>query len=76
MISVVRSCVQGLSVERANLIHSAPPHVRRQLPCLSEEPSRFTELVLGTCWIDDSDVHSFCVEFLSKLKRARAAKLL
>ena len=39
-------------------------------------PQRFTELVLGTCWINDPLVKSFCIEFLSDLKSARATKLL
>ena len=39
------------------------------------DPLKFTELILGTCWIDDAAFQSFCITYLSRLK-ARRAELL
>ena len=67
----------GLLGEQAKLLQSAPPKkVYHQLPNPTTNPCKFTGIMLDMCWIDDSCVRSFCIEFLSNLKSARAAKLI
>ena len=54
---------------------SSCPRLRTQPPA-SSNPQTFADVILGTCWINDPEVQSFCIKFLSGLKEARAALLL
>ena len=60
---------------RSAALAVAPPSILKILPCRVVDPLKFTELILGTCWIDDAAFQSFCITYLSRLK-ARRAELL
>ena len=70
----ISSC-QALLVKRLSLLQDAPPNVLAQLPDPTSDPKHFSDIMLGTCWIDDPDVHCFCIQFLNQLKLIRANKL-
>ena len=57
-VQLLRMTVLGSS-------RNAPSNISIQFPYPEGNPRRFTELVLSTCWIGDSLVQSFCIEFLS-----------
>ena len=60
---------------RSDTLGELPPSISKVLPCRVHYLQKFTELILGTCWVDDVAFQSFCITFLSKLK-ARSAELL
>ena len=60
---------------RSAALAVAPPSISKILPCRVVDPLKFTELILGTCWIDDAAFQSFCITYLSRLK-ARRTELL
>ena len=54
--------------------YSTLPRLASQ-PCVASNPQPFADVILGTCWIEDRDIQSFCILFLSSLKEARALLL-
>lgn len=64
-----------LNAARCSALAEAPPIASRVLPDRTVEPQKFTEIMLGTCWIEDSPFQCFCISFLSKLKSRRAELL-
>ena len=76
-VHFIFSC-QALSVRRRGLLSGAPPIISSTFTdsTSSSNPQTFADVILGTCWINDPEVQSFCIKFLSGLKEARAALLL
>ena len=68
-------CCDALPDVRSRLLADAPPSVRAHLPCSTDQPRLFVEIMIGTCWVDD-DVQSFCIQFLNELRATRASKLI
>ena len=57
---------------RCSALAEAPPIANTVLPHRGVDPRKFTEIILGTRWIEDSAFQCFCISFLSKLKTRRA----
>ena len=66
----------ALAEVQATLLLAAPPTISSLIPDPSAIPVEFTALMLGTCWVDNSELQSFCVSFLDQLRLARVHKLL
>ena len=69
----------GTQVHRHSLLDDALPIISTMYNMAStsnSNPQSFADVILGTCWIDDPEVQSFCIQFLSSLKEARAALFL
>ena len=61
-----------LNDARCGALAKAPPIASRVLPHCEADPRKFTEIILGTCWVDDSSFQRFCITYLSVLKSQRA----
>ena len=53
------STYAALSEARMAFLLQAPPSVAAQLPDPLTDSCKFTETMLGTCWVDDSDLQKF-----------------
>ena len=61
---------------RLEALAVAPPISDNILPNRSVNPREYTEIMLGTSWIDDPTFQRFCISYLSTLKSRRAQLLV
>ena len=57
-----------LATARANLLWAAPDSISS---LLLARPIQFGDHMLDTCWVDNDEFQSFCIEFLHHLRLAR-----
>ena len=61
--------------QRRELLRHAPPQLQDQepeLPDQARDPDLFAHVMLGIDWVEDIELHVFCVNFLAELKAFRA----
>ena len=66
----------ALAEVRVALHSTAPPTITSLPPDSSSSLEEFMEVMLGMCWIDNSELQSFYVSFLDQFRSAHAHKLL
>ena len=61
----------SLTEAREALLRDAPVEISSMLLNPLTHPIRFADHMLGTCWIDNDQFQSFCIEFLHRLRLIR-----
>ena len=62
----------ALQAERQSMLS----HALLNLPDPAHDPIAFTEIMLGTDWIDDLEVQAFLIQFITDLKQKRSKLLI
>ena len=61
----------ALATARANLLRAAPNSISSLLLDPVTRPIQFADHMLSTCWVDNDEFQSFCIEFLHRLRLTR-----
>ena len=61
----------ALATARTNLLRAAPGSILSLLLDPVTRPIQFADHMFGTCWVDNDEFQSFCIEFLHRLRLAR-----
>ena len=65
----------SLKDKRQRLLANVPSAVRTFIPDHSMRPLKFTNVILGTEWIDELEVQTFIIDFLQQLRTYCLSKL-